>query len=561
MNGLHLSAPRASVIQMGKKSSRPIVPLPAGGLKAPSGGINKQRKDKGAKKTSHGHSVAKEEEQAPDVATSLAVAPPPLPTREQLVAAEDRCYDAQHVELNVGVHAPAAARRAANNDEPLAAEIERGEALRRLRLSFAESARKLQLSAPVGAFERWHFGWLLASARTKSTSALDPLLPMIASPEADQALIDELKEAGAPHDNQDAALAAMDALRESAQAEAARLAASLARKLAPDPDEITLQTSEGERGAGGGGGLSHLGLGGLMPKPLKISNEWLAKLRAMHVGDGEADEKVEAAEAEAAGAEAAAEAEEEQAAAEAEGRFRRDLARLLLRYKAIGGSGFQAALGGGTFAVLRTCFGTTMEMFASPLNARSSPFCSAFVDTDSAFGSLGSFLDLRPESGAFEANPPFVPLVIDAMCEHMEQLLSNAESKSAPLLFAVVVGASAALKRHAAWQRMQQLAASRFGRAQWLVALHSHGYTEGHAHICKGGAREARRMSSCDTVIFIWASSAGAAKWPPTAVAEQALRAAMKATVPRNLHKASKANKMAHAAKKKQKRQRQRQGK
>ena len=29
----------------------------------------------------------------------------------------------------------------------------------------------------------------------------------------------------------------------------------------------------------------------------------------------------------------------------------------------------------------------------------------------------GSFLELRPESGAFEANPPFVPLVIDAMCQ------------------------------------------------------------------------------------------------------------------------------------------------
>ena len=167
----------------------------------------------------------------------------------------------------------------------------------------------------------------------------------------------------------------MSALRESAQAEAARLSAAVAGKLAPDP-EIGLSAAEGEAG----GALSHLVVGRLLPKPLKISSEWLRKLRAMHVGRGGAGE------------------------AEAEGRFRVDLARLLLRYKAIGGSGFQAALGGGAFAVLRSAFGTNMETFASPLNARTSPFCSAFADTDRAFGSVGSFLELRPESGSFEAS-------------------------------------------------------------------------------------------------------------------------------------------------------------
>jgi len=501
---------------MGKgKASRPIVPLPAGCIKPPTG-LSK-RKDNVAKKPSPEATVQ-------SAASLLAPSAPPLPTHEQIMAADDRCYD--HLEPTAAVGTGHAI-----NDEPLAAEIERGEALRRLRLGFSESARTLHLSAPVGAFERWHFGWLLASAGAKMprpAMALDPLLPVVGSPAADQALLDELEEAGAEHD---AALAAVNALRESATAEAARLSAALAGKLAPDPEGVALSAAEGESGTS----LSHLVLGPLLSKPLKISNEWLRKLRGMHAGRGEAGEA-------------------------AEGRFRRDLARLLLRYKAIGGSGFQAALGGGAFAVLRSAFGTTMETFASPLNARSSPFCSAFADTDKAFGSSGSFLELNPESGSFEANPPFVPLLIDAMCSHMEQLLSRAESKNAPLLFAVVVGASAGLKKHAAWQRMQQLAGGRFGRAQWQVALHSHGYTEGHAHICKGGAREARRMSSCNTAIFIWASSAAAARWPPTAAAEQALRGAMKAMVPRNLHKACKASKAAHAAKKQQKRQRERQG-
>ena len=154
------------------------MPLPVGGIKAPSGSINKQRKEKAAKKSSHDHSVSKQEQQTLDSATSSAIAPP-LPTREQLIAADDRCYDAQHTELNVATssHVSAVAERAVNK-EPLAAEIERGEALRRLRLSFAESARKLQLNAPVGAFERWHFGWLLASARARSRSRRAPRWPI-----------------------------------------------------------------------------------------------------------------------------------------------------------------------------------------------------------------------------------------------------------------------------------------------------------------------------------------------------------------------------------------------
>jgi hypothetical protein len=59
---------------------------------------------------------------------------------------------------------------------------------------------------------------------------------------------------------------------------------------------------------------------------------------------------------------------------------------------------------------LRTA-GVTMECFASPLNCRYAAFCSAFQDTDGAFGSVGSFFNFRPRTGAFQANPPFVPEV------------------------------------------------------------------------------------------------------------------------------------------------------
>ena len=56
--------------------------------------------------------------------------------------------------------------------------------------------------------------------------------------------------------------------------------------------------------------------------------------------------------------------------------------------------------------------GVNMECFASPLNSRYARFCSAFPDTDAAFGSRGSFFHFRPTHGSFQANPPFVPEVI-----------------------------------------------------------------------------------------------------------------------------------------------------
>ena len=61
------------------------------------------------------------------------------------------------------------------------------------------------------------------------------------------------------------------------------------------------------------------------------------------------------------------------------------------------------------FDVLLRGLDITFECFASPLNCRYSRFCSAFRDTDAAFGSIGSFFDSEPRQGSFEANPPFVP--------------------------------------------------------------------------------------------------------------------------------------------------------
>ena len=77
--------------------------------------------------------------------------------------------------------------------EPLSVEISRGSGLRKLRLAFGERCRAAGVAPLVGAFERWHFGWLLAAADSPS---LDPLLPQCAAPAADAELAAELRAAG-----------------------------------------------------------------------------------------------------------------------------------------------------------------------------------------------------------------------------------------------------------------------------------------------------------------------------------------------------------------------------
>ena len=501
---------------MGKKRPAPIVP--ASKSPHPAAAISKRQLK--VQRRQQRQEVVQSAPKAQSQHEPPSPSTPHVFNQDQFQMANNRCWDPE-ISHSVSVLPPSLASAA----EPLAREIARGAALRRLRLSFSEAVRGLQLTSPlVGAFERWHFGWLLGARA--SAAAFDPLLPAAVAQQpaadADGALHDELVDSGA---SSEAATATVAALRASAEAEATAMATATSSASAPPVDDtiVELSVAPDNSSSGGGGKVWHVACAAAPGPPLKLSDEWLAKLRAMH---------------------------ERATAVSDEPAFRVALVRLLLRYKALGGSGFQAALGGGTFEVLRSCFGASVECCASPLNARSTPFCSAFLDVDAPFGSLGSFLDLSPTEGAYEANPPFVPLFIAAMTDHMETLLRRAETAGKALLFAVVVGTSAALKRHAAWAHMQRIAGGAFGRAQWLVPLHAHGYTEGHAHIARGGSSEARRMSSCDTTVFIWATSAASARWPAGAEAEAALRAAMRAMVPKQLKRATKANKNAALAKK-----------
>ncbi|CAI5717487.1 unnamed protein product [Peronospora destructor] len=188
---------------------------------------------------------------------------------------------------------------------------------------------------------------------------------------------------------------------------------------------------------------------------------------------------------------------------------------LLLRYDSLNGGGFQAALNEECFDVLLKEFNCKMECFASPLNCRYSRFCSAFLDTDFVFGSVGSFFDFSPRSGCFEANPPFILKVIKRMADHMTALLTAADG---PLAFIVIIPA---------WQKTegwQQLNTSRFNQMHLLIPQKQHGYCEGKQQI-----RKTRwRIASFDTSVFFWQNAKACNEWPVTEKKLESLKHAFK---------------------------------
>ena len=173
---------------------------------------------------------------------------------------------------------------------------------------------------------------------------------------------------------------------------------------------------------------------------------------------------------------------------------------LLLRYDALGGHGYQAAVGEDAFDVLLAQLNCQQECFASPFNCRYERFCSAFLDVDGPFGSIGSFFSptFAPVRGCFQANPPFVPPVMEAMAAKIDKLLRSA---SGGLTFIVIVPA---------WTQLpfwDSLASSEWLRAPVkLLAAADHGYCDGAQHQRRPDERH--RPSSFDTGVFLLQNAA-----------------------------------------------------
>ena len=186
---------------------------------------------------------------------------------------------------------------------------------------------------------------------------------------------------------------------------------------------------------------------------------------------------------------------------------------MTMRYDALGGSGFQAALPGAAFRALRAKFGVNFECFASPLNAYYERYCSAHADIDAPFGSLGSFYDFSPRRGAFECNPPFAPAPLLRAARRCDALLAAAEARRDALAFAFV---APVWTDQPAWAAVD---GSRFKRGAVRVPREDHAWRD---------ARTARaRRVPVDTAIFILATSAAEAAHPCDAAALNEVRAAL----------------------------------
>lgn len=78
-------------------------------------------------------------------------------------------------------------------------------------------------------------------------------------------------------------------------------------------------------------------------------------------------------------------------------------------------------------------FGVGCECFASPMNATTASFSSAFIDTDAAFGSRGGFFSHSFTSGgSFEVGPPYNSTVLSMASQRLLEVLHKAERDGTP---------------------------------------------------------------------------------------------------------------------------------
>ncbi|KXJ73967.1 hypothetical protein RP20_CCG014654 [Aedes albopictus] len=174
----------------------------------------------------------------------------------------------------------------------------------------------------------------------------------------------------------------------------------------------------------------------------------------------------------------------------------------------------QAALPAVVFECLHQHFGVTFECFASPLNCYFRQYCSAFGDTDSYFGSRGSFLEFKPVSGSFQVNPPYCEELIDATLHHIDRLLSDSTD---PLSFIVFLQEW----KDPPLQCLSKIEDSHFKRKQVVVMGMEHEYRHGLQHCIP---RSDVNFKSIHGTMVVWLqNNAGFQRWGPTEARVDAL--------------------------------------
>jgi len=166
--------------------------------------------------------------------------------------------------------------------------------------------------------------------------------------------------------------------------------------------------------------------------------------------------------------------------------------------------GLHAALPTKAFRLLAEQFHVTFECFASPLNCYYNQYCSAFPDIDCYFGSRGSFFDFRPQSGAFQANPPFSEEVMSAMADHMIELLTDTDE---PLMFIIFIPDW----RDPVTPALIKLEDSLYCRHSRLIEKGKHQYITGRQHI---HSRDSMFYDAVHgTMVFVLQNKAAVRTW------------------------------------------------
>ena len=430
-----------------------------------------------------------------------------------------------------------------------ALEVHAAKALRRLRLRLAALCTERGMKAKLRklTLERWRFaakreeeaaaaaqtGGDKSSKKRKSADAAPVLHPLIptSAPAAEAELTVELTRQGLLRSDAQSAAAA---LTQASAAQAARLiklshAAASGRPLAPPPVTLKFNRHTIDMISG--------------KTQVKLSRQAYSKLAHFHrcampsegapkpqqpaakEGGDEGEGGRPTYELESRAAEEALATATDTAVDDPRAALHLRLFAVLLRYKSIQGHGFQAAIGPPVWRCVVKSLGVGVEGFGSPLNAYLPAFGSAFADIDGPFGSRGSFFGMRPMSGSFAANPPFVHNVMTSTAEHIHSLLTTASEQavgSHALSFVVFLPG---------WQEgggYQQLSASPFLRRRVLIAAADHGYCDGAAH----QRQDPYRYSPYDTAVFVLQTDKASRKWPADDKFERELRKAFAECVP-----------------------------
>ena len=195
---------------------------------------------------------------------------------------------------------------------------------------------------------------------------------------------------------------------------------------------------------------------------------------------------------------------------------------LLCRYTAAQGGmhrmsgGHHTALHAAVFDVLQHGLDVEAECFASPLNCHFHEYCSLFPDTDTTFGSRGSFFSFFPAEGSFECNPPFEEGIVLQCAEHVLLLLSRAEELKTALSFAVI---TPYWPGRLAWETF---ASSQYTSHVERIRRSEHSFLDGAQHT----KRKRYRCASSDTTVCFLQSSVGKKRFAVTANLLRSLKVA-----------------------------------